>query len=459
MEILETVGFQCDHTDAIEALRHRGARVDGSRVRLPRPLVESALDSAPAQITLPARDPQYDVELGCGRVHFTNGFGATFIQDPLEGTSQPATLQDLVRFTRLADALENVHYVLFSVVPQDIPARLLDPVCTATVLQNTRKHVQLSLETAEWLEEVVEIGRMLVEPGRPLPFSAGGVPNSPLHYTQDVIAKFMRLAQLNIPCFIVVGAMAGATAPVTLAGALAQQQAEFLAGVAIHQAANPGAPVAYGTFSGAFDMRHTKLIGAGPEAALLTAATQQLANMCGVPVGYATGGIADSPSSDVQAGAEKVFSIFSAALAGVDVIHDAVSGLLGTGMAASLAQMMIDNEICATAAYYLQGIPCDRDSIAAGLIAAVGPGGSYLTEEHTAHNFRQALYMTKLRARNSDPSLPPPTRSGYLEQAAAQAETLLQRHQPPAISVEQAESIATVLEVCQKKLIANAREL
>ncbi len=83
--------------------------------------------------------------------------------------------------------------VLFAVVPQDVPARLLDVICTAEVLQNTSKHVQLSLEAAELVEYVLKIARQMVGKGDPLPISAGGVPNSPLHYSEDVAIKFIRL--------------------------------------------------------------------------------------------------------------------------------------------------------------------------------------------------------------------------------------------------------------------------
>lgn len=446
MQILEKVGVCIDLPEALALLRAEGAQVDGSRVRFPTRVVEKAINSAPPKVTLYARNPAQNLYLGEGNVHFTSGFGATWIRDVETGQVHDASLQDLVDFTRLADALEMVHLVLFAVVPQDVPARLLDVICTTEVLQNTSKHVQLSLERAELIDYTFKIAREIVGKDNPLPISAGGVPNSPLHYSYDVASKFMRLARENVPCFIVVGAMAGATAPVTLAGMLAQQTAEFLAGVVIHQFANPGAPVVCGTFSGGFDMRFTKLALGGPETSLITCASQQLCDRYGIPLGYATGGVTDSPVSDVQTGVEKTFGVLSAALAGVDVIHDGASGLLGAGMSSSLAQLVVDADMCASIAYLLRGIPVSKETLAEELIGATGPGGNFMMSDHTAAGFRQSLFLTPLRARNLDPQKAAENSSHFLLKADKQAKKILSTHQPLPISSEQRGAVNNLIE-------------
>jgi trimethylamine:corrinoid methyltransferase-like protein len=451
MRILEKVGVRIEHETALELLSRNGARVDGDLVRMPTALVQKALDSAPAQVTLYARDRQHDIFLGRGSVHFTNGFGATWVLDHASQTARSAVLEDLAVFTRLADALKHVHYCLFSVVPQDVPPQLLDVVSTATVLKNTRKHTQLSLEGARWLDQVIEIASCMVEPGEPLPISAGGVPNSPLHYTPDVITKFIGLAQHEIPCFIVCGAMAGASAPVTLAGMLVEQNAEFLAGLVVHQLANPGAPVIYGTFSAGFDMRYTKIALGGPESSLITAATQQFADYYGVPLGYATGGVTDSPYPDVQAGIEKAFGVLAAALSGVDVIHDAVSGLIGSAMMISMPQMIIDHDLCASVDYYLQGVPVSVETIAETVFEEVGIGGSFLTTDHTARNFRKSLFMTPIRARNQQPDEVDALKSISLETAAEKAAEILAKHEPLPIGAAQTARIESILEQCARQ--------
>jgi trimethylamine--corrinoid protein Co-methyltransferase len=445
LRILEKAGVRFDSLEALSLLRQAGAGIEGSQARLPASLVEKAIASAPGKVTLYARDPAKNLYLGEGNVHFSSGFGATWVRDLETGQVRSANLNDLAVFTRLADALELAHLVLFAVVPQDVQARMLDVVCTAEVLQNTTKHVQLSLEKAELLDYVLRIAHQVVGRDQPLPISAGGVPNSPLHYSEDVAVKFMRLARENVPCFIVCGAMAGATAPITLAGLLAQQNAEFLAGAVIHQLANPGAPLIYGTFSAGFDMRYTKMALGGPELSLITCATQQLCDLYQIPLGYATGGVTDSPVSDVQAGVEKTFGVVSAALAGVDVIHDGASGLLGAGMVSSLDQMLVDHDLCASTRYFLQGIPVTEENLAEDLISSTGPDGNFILSDHTVRHLRKSLFITPMRARNLDP-VNTPEHSSYLSlNAGKQAMKILSSHQTMPIAAEQRLEIENII--------------
>ena len=428
LRILESTGVRFDQEEALDLFRAAGARVEDNLVRFPPGLIEDSIKKAPAEVTLFARDPSRNLYLGRGNVHFSSGFGATHVFDEKTSCARYATLDDLVRFTHLADALELVHMVLFAVVPQDVPPRLLDVICTATVLENTSKHVQLSLESADLLDDVFRIGRIVAGPGNPPPFSAGGVPNSPLHYSRDVATKFIRLAREDVPCFIVCGAMAGVTAPVTLAGLLTVQNAEILAGLTLTQLASPGSPVIYGTFSGGFDMRTAKMALGGPEVSLVTCASQQLCNRYKIPLGYATGGGTDSPTSDFQAGMETMFSVLSPALAGVDVIHDGISGILASGMAISLPLLMADHESCSAIAYFLQGIPVSEESLAQEITHTVGPAGSYLTSKHTVRSYRKSLFLTSMRARNENLEKINLSRSIYLENAAKQAEKIIADH-------------------------------
>jgi trimethylamine--corrinoid protein Co-methyltransferase len=226
---------------------------------------------------------------------------------------------------------------------------------------------------------------------------------------------------------------------------LAQQNAEVLAGLVLHQLANPGSPVVYGTFSGGFDMRYAKLALGGPELSLITCATQQLCNHYGIPMGYATGGVTDSPLGDIQAGIEKTFGGLSAALAGVEMIHDGSSGLLGAGLVTSLEQCVIDHDICASISYFLQGIPVCEESLAEDLISSVGPGGNFMTTDHTAAFFRKSLFITPLRARNVDPKTNAESKSHISEEAFKHARKLLAAHQTTPITEEQRLDITNLL--------------
>jgi trimethylamine--corrinoid protein Co-methyltransferase len=446
LRVLETSGVRFDQREALDIFRAAGASVEDNLVRFPAELIEDCILKAPSEVTLFARDPAKNIYLGKGNIHFSSGFGATWVYDDSNNRIRKATVGDLIRFTQLADALELVHMVLFAVVPQDVPPRMLDIVCSAAVLENTSKHVQLSLEGAGFLDEIFRIGGIIAGPGNPMPFSAGGVPNSPLHYSDEVATKFIRLARENVPCFIVCGAMAGVTAPVTLAGLLTVQNAEILAGVALTQLANPGAPVIYGTFSGGFDMRHAKMALGGPEVALVTCASQQLCDLYQIPLGYATGGGTDSPATDFQAGMETTFGVLSAALAGVDMIHDSISGILASGMVTSLPALVAEHEYCKSIEYFLHGIPISEETLAFEVTRMVGPEGSYLKNKHTSNSYRNSTFLTSMRARNENLEEINRMRSIYLENAARQAEILLAGHKPLKMAESQLREIRAVVD-------------
>jgi trimethylamine--corrinoid protein Co-methyltransferase len=125
----------------------------------------------------------------------------------------------------------------------------------------------------------------------------------------------------------------------------------------------------------------------------------QLCQRYKIPLAYGTGGVSDSLTPDVRAGFEKGLSILANALSKVEVIHNAVSGLLASGMAISLEQLVIDNEIAHWVNRYLRGISVDEDHLALDVIAAVGPGGAYLDHEHTVQHCRQEFLLTDLLQR------------------------------------------------------------
>jgi len=449
LEVLERTGVIFKGEEALKVFREHGVGVDGDRVRLSADLVERMVDRAPREVILYAKDPEWDVHLGRGKIHYTSAFGATWVYDLDTGEPREATLEDLGRFVRLADRMQNVHYVLTQVVPQDVPGELLDVYCPYTLLKNTSKNAHLSLETDAFLDEVIEMGRIASRgtPDGDVPtYSLGGCPNTPLVFDEAVLVRLMRAAEGNIPFFLVSGGFAGGSTPVTLAGTLAVQNAELLAGVVLSQLVNPGAPLIYGTFSCAMDMATGKSVLGGPELSLMNAASQQLCDFYGLPFGYGTGGISDSPISDIQAGIEKASTTLFAALAGVDVIHDGASGLLGSGMITSYEQVVMDNEMCNMVNRLLRGIEVSRDTLAVDLIHEVGPGGNFLATDHTFEHFRQELYLPQVLNREPTTALLEGGIKDMAQRAKERARELLAEDEPSPLSKEQEEAMLRVLE-------------
>jgi trimethylamine--corrinoid protein Co-methyltransferase len=397
--ILGKVGVIFEEEKALELFRKAGAKVRDQTVLLPPETVERLLKKVPSKVTLHARDARKSVHLGTNRVHYTNGYGTTFVKDLETAVIREASLEDLCNFTRLGDYLENVHYVLTQVIPQDVPSEVVDVYQTLTVLKNTEKHVGLSIAKATYLDQVIQIGKLAsgvdkeTAKKQNLVFSLGTLPISPLRYSRDGTLRLLKLPLEGVVTRITSGAVGGATAPVSLAGTLAVQNAEIIAGICLVQIVNPGNPVIYGTFAGPMDMLRGKQLLGAPESAILNAATAQLCRFYRIPFGYGTGGVADSGDLDIQAGIEKTYTLLYTALSGVDVIHNSIGGLLGGAMVSSYEQMLIDHEISKMVNRGLEGITVTPECLALDLIAEVGQHGNYLSAEHTCRHFKKELFL------------------------------------------------------------------
>jgi trimethylamine--corrinoid protein Co-methyltransferase len=448
LETLAKVGVRFAHPEALEIFAGHGAQVEGDVVKLPDDLVDRALRTAPAGVTLAGRSPKRSVELGQGGVHYTNGFGATFVRDLTTGQTRNACLRDLRDFVILADYFDNVHYCLMPVIPDDAPTSRGYLRAAAIMLQNTDKHVAVSLPTEECLDEAFALGEIATQAsGSSLPvFSLGVTSNSPLAYSRDAIVKLLRSIERAIPLRLCSGAMAGATAPATLAGALVVQNAEMLAAMVLAQLYCPGSAVTYGTFTGPMDMRVGKLAMGSPELALICAATAQLCRRYRVPLAYGTGGVSESPGSDVQAGLEKAYTMLFAAMAGVEVIHDGVSGLLSTAMLASYEQMVIDDELASMVNRALKGISLSGETLAAAVIAEVGPGGEYFSHDHTRRHFRQEQFLPRTLVRQAEATSTDGQGPSMLERARDRAREILASHRPAPLPEEALREMEALLQ-------------
>jgi len=457
MMLLEKVGVIFEEEKALELFGNAGAKVTNEVVRLPTELVESLLKRCPSKVTLYARDQKKSVHLGVNRVHYTNGYGTTFVKDLETGKIREARLEDLRNFTILGDCLDNVHYIITQVIPQDVPAEVADVYQALTLLKGTEKHVGLSVTKSTYLDQVIEMGRLAsgvdgTNGGKEkFVFSLGTVPISPLRFSRDGTIRLLKLPQEGIVTRIVSGATSGATSPISLAGTLAVQNAEIIAGICLVQIVNPRNPTICGTFAGPMDMLRGKQLWAAPESAILNAATAQLCRFYGIPFGYGTGGVADSAALDIQAGIEKTYTLLYTALSGVDVIHDAIGGLLGTAMVSSYEQMLLDDEICNMVNRGLQGIAVNPETLALDLITEVGHHGNYLSTEHTFRHFRNELFLPRFLDRRSFNERREEELK-VLDTARLRAKEILATHRPKRFPPEVEEKMDQVLKGVLKNL-------
>lgn len=436
-KILEETGVRFQSEEALAIFDKAGAKVDGNKVFLSRELVKEKIEIAPSSFVLKGRDPVYDLKLGSGNITYTNGFGATQVLDLRAKKGRKATLKDLVLFTQLAHELEEVGYCLLQVSPQDLPEGKIDLYSTWAALKNTTKNIHISIQNAENLEaamKMVEIVGEDISNDRHPFYSLGVTPSTPLVYSEDSCKKLIFGGERGVPFLVVSGGIAGATSPVTLAGALSLQHAEILAGIVFLQILNPGLPCVYGAFTGPMDMKNMKMALGSPELSLLNGASAQLCRKIGIPFGYGTGGLSDAWAPGIKAGVEKVSTILTASLAGVEVVHHGVSGLLGGATISSFEQMIIDHEICKMVKRICKGFEVSDKTLALDVISQVGPGGNYLTNPHTAENFRSEFWLSKLFSSADSQDIE--KNDNILELAGQEVSTLLNKEKPEFVSPE-----------------------
>jgi len=455
LEILERVGVKVSEQKALRLLEEAGADIDVKEkiAKIPRYLVEEAIEKAPSGFTLFGRDPKYKLRFQDRRVYFSMGGQSVNVLDLETGKQRASTLKDCENFYRLADALENVHHTTIVVRPRDIPDSVAHVHELFAGLRNTTKTLDgetygqaVALDSIR-MASVVAGGEEELKK-RPLLLGFHN-PISPLQHSEKLTEALMTYAKYNQPVIVAPEAQAGATAPVTLAGLLAQQNAEVLSGIVIAELVNPSAPVLYGTVSTIMDMKTGNLAYGAIEAGLINVATAQLAHHYGLP-SRGTGSGTESKIPDIQAGFEKAMTLMMAALAGINFIFNA-AGTLESTLTASYQQAVIDNEICGMVSRALRGIAISDETLAIDVIENVGPGGQYLNQRHTLKYLEKEHYLPIIINRQKREKWERAGSKDLREVAREEAKRILKEHQPEALDRSVEENLKNIIKEVEKR--------
>jgi len=457
LEVLAEVGVRVEYRPALELFRDHGCRVDFDKriVFIPEHLLRRALSTAPSRFILAGKIQEWDVPVDLDRVYTIGGSCALEVLD-LEGVRRKANLQDLVDLTRLQDALENLHIMHSLVVPQDIPQPGFERIMFATVMKHTTRNFYSQGQGGQSIRDQVEMAAVIQgstdEVKRRPIFTIVCCLISPLVQTAERVEELMESAKFGIPLYIEVDNMAGATAPVTIAGALVEECANVLCGVTLAQLVNPGCPCIFSIASGILNMSNGQYSGAAPETGLLHAATAQMARFYGLPYQGGTG--IDATLPDAQAGYERALQVLTNALAGTNFIHLSV-GMLEQMLLASYEQCVIDDEILGAAFRISRGVEVNEETLALEIFREVGPGGNFLGHEHTARNFRKEFWFPKITNRETYPGWRAAGGKDMRERANARAREILATHNPRPLTPEQEEEIDRIAHSAQQRAIAH----
>jgi trimethylamine--corrinoid protein Co-methyltransferase len=395
MTILEEIGVDFLHPRARDLFQGAGMKVEDQRVRFDSGWVLEMAAKAPEIFELQARNPKRTAQVGGDAMINAPVYGPPFITD-LERGRRGATIEDFNNFDKLAQSVEQIHCAGGTTVePEDLPlsSRHLDMVYSH--LRWTDKPFMGSVIAAENAKDTVEMasivfgGRASIEK-TPAIISLINV-NSPLRYDDRMLGALLEYSDAGQPCILTPFLMAGAMSPMGLAGSVAQQTAEALAGIALVQLIRPGTPAVYGSFLTNTDMQSGSPAFGTPESALGILASAQMARHYHLPF-RGGGALTSSKAPDAQAAYESMMCMWPTILGRVNfVLHAA--GWLESALLASYEKFIIDVEALRMFEWMLtKGLPVDEEGLAMDALREVGPGGHFLGSEHTMRNYRTGFY-------------------------------------------------------------------
>ncbi len=446
LEILRRTGVNVRDSQAVQLLQDAGCSVQGERVRFPAGVVEQALNQAPSRVVLCSRDGAPALHLEGSRTYFGTGSDLPFTRDVDSGERRPSLLNDVRNTARLVDALPNLDFVMSMGLPNDVPAQTADRHNFFTMTTNTLKPIVFTAWDEYGLQDILDMAEIIAGSRQRLalnPFLAAYLePVSPLQHSGEVLRKVFMMADYGLPFVYSPAPIDGGTAPVTLAGCIAQANAEILSGLVIAQLYKPGTPFIWGAGSGPLDMRTLVNIYTGPETMLHCMAMAQLAHeFYHAPVwGFA--GCSDSKLPDAQAGTESALWTLWSALAGANLVHDV--GYIESGLTGSPEMMVINDEIISQVKRLLKGVQITAENLALDVIDQIGPGGSFLEHQHTSAHFREVWYprVFDRRAHNAWQEKGEPT---ALSNARSLAQEIIASHQPAALPEDQLTALRAIL--------------
>jgi len=407
--ILEEVGIDFrEDPEVLEIWRKAGAHVEGERVRMPRGMCRELIQkNAPREFTQLARNPARDVRIGGDTTVFVPAYGSPFVRNLDEGRRY-ARIEDFRNFVKLAYMANSLHHSGGTICePVDLPVNKRHLDMLYSHVKYSDKAFMGSVTAPERAADSVEMAKIAfadryLDPltGKPNTVLVSLINvNSPMTYDATMLGALKVYAKANQGNLVTPFILAGAMAPVTVAGTATQTLAEALAGMALVQLINPGAPVIFGSFASSMSMQSGAPTFGTPEPALVLYVMAALARRLGVPF-RSGGGLCASKIADAQAAYESAQTMLPTCLAGVNfVLHTA--GWLEGGLAMGYEKFMMDVDQAGMFHTMLAGGDVTPNGQAMDAIAEVGPGKHFLGCAHTQANFETAFYRSPLADNNS----------------------------------------------------------
>lgn len=459
LAILRDVGMRVTNAEVREALASVGARVDEAsmRVQFDEKIVMWALDLVGKRYILHGRNPDCVARYGYGDHNMIASPGQYAWCDHRTGERREPQLADTIAAATVGDALPHVTIAGGMSVPTDTPEPIRDVITTAALVKTTTKPTwcwPVSRRSTRYVLEIYKAvaGGTEALKARPM-VEVFLEPISPLQLANPSLDNIFEYIEHGQP--VAVGPMVSVsgTGPATLAGTLAQENAEILAGIVAVQAISPGTPMLYGGIPHVLDPRKAHFVFSSPEQALMAVSMIEIGKHYGLPV-YVNVNLTDSKTLDAQAGMEKLGTLVPAMLAGADLLGHA--GIVGQDHAGSLPWLVVDNEAIGFAKRLARGYEIDEDTLALSAISDVGPAGNFLAHDHTMKHFRQELWFPgKLWTREPYDLWEAGGRKTVTDQAVEIVDHILETHHPEPIDPALSDEIDRIVAAAYRELVGD----
>ncbi len=451
LKILSQIGMKVHHDEALAILKDSGCAVtaDGM-VQIAEDLVLESLDSAPDNIAIYNREAEHVMDLGGHRSYYGTGSDLIYALESETMQRHPCVLEDVARAARVADAMPNLDFIMSFAHPSDIPAPRAYLHSFQAMAANSVKPIVCTAADRRDLSEMWEIGRILRDGEEQLkakPYAIYyGEPVSPLQHAAESLDKLLFCAEKSMPVIYSPAPIAGSTAPMTVAGHVAQGLAECFCGLVIHQLKTKGAPFIMGMGPAVLDMATAQCSYNAPEYLLSYSAIIEMSHFYNLPNwGYA--GTTDSQIPDEQAAFEAGLETFIAEMAGSNLNHDV--GYLDFGRTGSLDMIVILDEVIDQVRRLYRGIPVDDNTLALDVIQEVGAEGNFLIHPHTLENMPSTQWRPELFNRAGYDKWQAAGSTSLLERAKKKLAQVLQDHRPIPLTADKAGLIRELVDQFQ----------
>jgi trimethylamine:corrinoid methyltransferase-like protein len=393
-QLMEKPGIKVQSALARDLLIAAGANVRGDVVQISEKIVRKALDTVPEEFFLFDRNGQPKVRYGGNSVHFDPGSSGVHILDPETLEHKPSFTPDLVRVVKVAEMLPQYAAQSTAIVCNEVPKAIGDFYRLYIVLLFSQKPIVTGSFSVKNLPVMFDMLALFAGGRQALAERPQAVfdvcPSPPLIWSEFGAENLIELARASVPAQLISMPLAGVAAPVTLLGSIVQHAAESLSGIAIHQLANPGAPIVWGGAPAIFDMRHGTTPMGAVETAMIDAAYAQVGKSLNMPT-HTYLGASDAKVVDAQAGLESGITALIGALAGINMISGA--GMLDFLACQSPEKLVIDAEGIAMAQRLLNGIEIRTETLATALFEGINFKGDFLKQKATRELFSKEQYI------------------------------------------------------------------